>query len=113
MSTVARAHEALARTSQLINADFFDGKADEEEITAELRRTLIRVVADENNVSSASGQTALVSLVQLAAMMGFDVELRAIRVDDRGNDVGIEEPSNHKSTSRPRSGSRVRSNPST
>ena len=34
-------HLALARTSQLINSDFFDGRADEPTITEELRSTVV------------------------------------------------------------------------
>jgi hypothetical protein len=75
MTEADNAHSALARTSQLINLDFFDGLVDEDAISAELRRTLIRIVADERNLAAAAGQSALVSLVQLTAMMGVDVDV--------------------------------------
>jgi hypothetical protein len=67
--------EALARTSQLINADFFFGEADETAIVRELRSSRVRIVCDEANAASAAGQTAVVVLTQLVTMLGFDVAL--------------------------------------
>jgi hypothetical protein len=68
-------YEALARTSQLINSDFFDDRADEPRITEEFRRTVVSIVADAANVATPAGQTAVTALVACNAMMGFDVDL--------------------------------------
>jgi hypothetical protein len=71
----ATAEHALARTTQLINLDFFGGRAAESQIAAALRRTTVRIRADERNLQSPAGQTALVTLTALTAMLGVDVDL--------------------------------------
>lgn len=68
---------ALSRTMRLINQAFFDGLADESAIAAGLLATTVRLVADEANMSSRSGQAALVSAFQLIARMGIGIELIA------------------------------------
>lgn len=74
MST-EESHLALARTSQLINSDFFDDGADESTVTEELRSTVVSVVGDAANLTTPSGKTAVTALVACNAMMGFDVDL--------------------------------------
>jgi hypothetical protein len=74
-------YEALARTAQLLNVDFFGGRADEAAIVDELRATTIKIVADKRNLSSVPGQTATVALVQLLEMMGMNTDLAFPDVD--------------------------------
>jgi ThiF family len=69
--------QALSRTTRLINQAFFDACADESAITTGLLATTARLVADEANMSSRSGQAALVSAFQLIARMGIGIELIA------------------------------------
>jgi len=66
---------ALSRTTRLINQTFFDHRADESAITTGLLATTTRLVADEVNMSTRSGQAALVSAFQLVARMGIGIEL--------------------------------------
>jgi hypothetical protein len=68
---------ALSRTTRLINQTFFDAHADESAITTGLLATTTRLVADEVNMSTRSGQAALVSTFQLIARMGIGIELIA------------------------------------
>jgi hypothetical protein len=68
---------ALSRTTRLINQAYFDGVADEAAITRGLLATTVRLVADEANMVSRSGQAALVSAFQLIARMGIGIELIA------------------------------------
>lgn len=66
---------ALARTTSLINEEYFGGAADPDAIAAGLLRTTVRLVADESNAASLAGQAALVTAFQLIARMGIGVEL--------------------------------------
>jgi ThiF family len=66
---------ALARTTRLINEEYFGGAADTDAIAAGLLRTTVRLVADEKNASTLAGQAALVTAFQLTARMGIGVEL--------------------------------------
>jgi hypothetical protein len=75
LSGEATAARALARTTQLINLDFFDGAADGPEIADALRRTRVRIRADGANLDCAAAQTAIVTLTALVAMLGADIEL--------------------------------------
>ena len=73
-------NEALARTVLLITNDVFgkahgDDQVLERDIIAGLRATTIRIVADELNLSSHSGQSCVVTLAGLTAMMGIRVTL--------------------------------------
>ncbi len=66
---------ALARSARLINEQYFAGEAEEDAIVAGLMATTIRLVADEQNMSSIGGQAALVTAFQLIARTGLGVEL--------------------------------------
>jgi hypothetical protein len=72
--------EALARTVLLITNDVFNKVRGEDpglerDILAGLRATTIRIVADDLNLSSHSGQSCVVALAGLIAMMGIRVTL--------------------------------------
>jgi len=71
---------AGSRTSRLINLVFFDGRADDAMISAGLRATRVRLIADANNLKSRAGQAALVTAFQLIARMGISIELLAADV---------------------------------
>jgi hypothetical protein len=73
MST--RTHEALSRTSRLINEQFFGGRADEERISAALPQLTVAITADAANAQGAASQTAIVTLATLVARMGMAVEI--------------------------------------
>ena len=66
---------ALARTTRLLNEQYFGGNADPDAIAAGLLRTTIRLIADEKNASTVAGQAALVTAFQLTTRMGISVEL--------------------------------------
>ena len=66
---------ALARTTGLINEQFFDGNVDERAIVDGLMATTVRLIADERNMSCSAGQAALVTAFQLIARMGIGIEL--------------------------------------
>ncbi len=69
------AHEALARTTLLINREFFAGEADEKAIADALLESSVRIAADEANVSTLAGQTCIATVALLCARMGLSVEL--------------------------------------
>ena len=74
------ADEALARTVLLIANDVFNKEKGEDpglerDILAGLHTTSIRIVADDLNLSSHSGQSCVVALAGLTAMMGIRVTL--------------------------------------
>lgn len=71
---------ALARTTQLIADDIFGCKPGEDPaleaaIVQGLQSTTVRLCADQANLQSPAGQTALVALFGLLAMMGIGIEL--------------------------------------
>jgi hypothetical protein len=66
---------ALARTTRLINEEYFGGAADADAIAHGLLLTTVRLVADEKNASTLAGQAALVTAFQLIARMGIGVEV--------------------------------------
>lgn len=71
---------ALARTVQLIAADIIGAPPDQEyrveqSILQGLRDTTVRIVADEENLATAAGQTALATLFGLVAMIGISIDL--------------------------------------
>lgn len=72
--TDARTHLALSRTSRLINAQFFAGRAEEARISNALPKLVVAVKADARNSGSPSAQTAIVTLVSLLARMGLSVQ---------------------------------------
>ena len=71
---------ALARTVQLIGTDVFGTMAGtdaglDNAIVEGLTSTTVRLVANQANLSSHAGQTALVSLFSLIAMMGIGIDI--------------------------------------
>jgi hypothetical protein len=72
--TDTRTHLALSRTSRLINAQFFAGRAEEAHISSALPNLVVSVKADARNSGSPSAQTAIVTLVSLLARMGLAVQ---------------------------------------
>lgn len=80
MANVVGADEALARTVLLITNDVFNKARGEDpglerDILEGLRATTVRIVADDINLSSHSGQSCVVALAGLIAMMGIRVTL--------------------------------------
>lgn len=80
---------ALARTVQLIGTDVFGTVPGtdpglEGAIVEGLTSTTVGLVADEANLSSHAGQTALVSLFALVAMMGIGIDLDIPETDVLG-----------------------------
>lgn len=73
-------HEALTRTTLLLNREFFDGRADEHQIADALLASTVRLVADRGSLASRAGQGALVSAVMLVVRLGISVELVAPNV---------------------------------
>lgn len=69
------ANEVLDRTTLLINNDFFHGELHVDDIINGLMSTTIRIIGDEENLSTASGQAALVTMCTLAARMGLGLEV--------------------------------------
>jgi hypothetical protein len=68
--------DALARTTLLLNEEWFGGEADEDTIADALLASTVRLVADERALSSRAGQTALVTSFMLTARLGIGIELR-------------------------------------
>src|SRR5258707_6142151 len=66
---------ALARTTRLINEEYFGGAADTEAIASGLLGTTVRLAADEKNTSTLAGQAALVTAFQLTTRLGIGIEL--------------------------------------
>lgn len=84
MSTPAS--RALARTVQLLADDAFDHRLGEDPalegaIVQGLQSTTVRLHADRANLESAAGQTALVTLTGLLAMMGIGIDLDIPEID--------------------------------
>lgn len=76
-TATATAADALARTTRLINQQIFDGHADENAIAAGLTGTTVRLIANEQNLTSRAGQAALATTFQLIARTGIGIELLA------------------------------------
>jgi hypothetical protein len=70
-----RTHEALSRTSHLINLQFFGGLADERALSAALTTLTARIVCDEANATTTNCQNLVVTLALLLARSGISVEL--------------------------------------
>ena len=66
---------ALDRTARLINSDLFAGEVSTDQIIDGLEATTILLRADEANLSSPTGQTALCALFGQIAMMGIGIDL--------------------------------------
>ncbi len=76
-----RPDNPLSRTTRLINQEFFSASANEAAIAAGLAATTIRLIADDANMSSRSGQAALVTSWQLIARTGIKIDLLAPEAD--------------------------------
>jgi hypothetical protein len=66
---------ALDRTARLIRMDLFAGEVSISKITDGLQRTTVLIRADEANLSSPNGQTALCAMFGQIAMMGIGISL--------------------------------------
>ena len=73
-------HEALARTTLLLNREFFSGEADERVLADALIATTVRLQADEASLTSRAGQAAFVTAFLLTARLGIGIELDAPNV---------------------------------
>lgn len=67
-------YQALARTALLIEVDIFPG-TDHEVIIDGLRATTARIISNRANITSPAGQTVLVTLYALLAMLGLQIDL--------------------------------------
>ncbi len=76
-----KADDPLSRTTRLINQEFFNASADEDAIAVGLAATTIRLIADDANMSSRSGQASLVTSWQLIARTGIKIDLLAPEVN--------------------------------
>ena len=54
-------HDALARTTLLLNEEWFAGEADERAIADALLASTVRIVGDADSLSCRAGQTALIT----------------------------------------------------
>jgi hypothetical protein len=72
--------EALARTTLLINREFFGGSADESAIADALLGCCVRLRTDEQMLSTRAGQSALVTAFSLVARLGIGIELDVANV---------------------------------
>jgi hypothetical protein len=90
------AAEALARTVQLIADDVFDRQLGDDPvleaaIVQGLQSTTVRLRADRANLASTAGQTALVTLFGLLAMMGIGIDLDIPETDILGSQPPLQE----------------------
>jgi hypothetical protein len=69
------ANDVLDRTTLLINSDFFHRELRGDDIVHGLMSTTIRIIGDEESLSTAAGQAALVTMCTLAARMGLGLEV--------------------------------------
>lgn len=82
MSSHEQSHrEALARTTLLIDEEWFGGEADHEAIADALLVSTVRITADAASVSCRAGQTALITAFLLIARMGIGIELDVPNVE--------------------------------
>ena len=73
-------YEALARTTLLLNQEWFDGHADESAIADALLGSTVRLAASAESLSCRAGQTAFVTAFLLTARLGIGIELIAPNV---------------------------------
>jgi hypothetical protein len=66
---------ALDRTARLISMDMFAGKVSASQVIDGLLGTTVLLRADQPNLSSPNGQTALCTLFSQIAMMGIGIDL--------------------------------------
>ncbi len=76
--------QALDRMVRLVRDAVLDVVTDDE-IIGRFQRTRVRCIADEANVASAAGQSALVTLVSLIARMGVQVAIDVPDVEILGS----------------------------
>ena len=69
------AADALARTSRMLNEQFFGGRVEPAKIGAALPRLRVAIGCDATNAESENGQQVLINLALLVARMGIRVEL--------------------------------------
>jgi hypothetical protein len=80
------AHDALARTAQLLRMDVFgNDPARDGTIVDGLRATTVRLVGDRRNLTSYAGQTAFITLHNLIAMLGVQIEINVPAVEIIGH----------------------------
>ena len=73
-------YDALARTTLLLNREWFAGQADEPAIADALVASTVRFEADADALSCRAGQTAFVTAFALTARLGIGIELLAPNV---------------------------------
>lgn len=73
-------YDALARTTLLLNREWFAGEADERLIVDALLASTVRFAADAESLSCRAGQAAIVTAFVLTARLGIGIELVAPNV---------------------------------
>jgi molybdopterin/thiamine biosynthesis adenylyltransferase len=78
-------YDALARTTLLLNQEWFSGEADDETIADALLASTVRLVGEAESMRSRAGQTALVTAFMLIARLGIGIEVQVpdVAVIDR------------------------------
>lgn len=71
---------ALARTTLLINREFFAGDADESLVADALLSSCVRLRADQRTLNSRAGQSALITAFSMVARLGIGIELDVANV---------------------------------
>ncbi|HTZ87263.1 MAG TPA: hypothetical protein VMB05_11410 [Solirubrobacteraceae bacterium] len=74
-------YDALARTTLLIDEEWFGGEADCAAIADALLASTVRITADTDSLSTRAGQTTLITAFMLIARMGIGIELAIANVD--------------------------------
>jgi hypothetical protein len=72
--------DALARTTLLINREFFGDNADESLIADALLGSCVRLRADQQALETRAGQSALVTAFSMVARLGIGIELDVANV---------------------------------
>jgi hypothetical protein len=73
-------YAALARTTLLLNREWFAGEADERAIADALVSSTVRFTSDTESLSCRAGQAAIVTAFMLTARLGIGIELVAPNV---------------------------------
>jgi molybdopterin/thiamine biosynthesis adenylyltransferase len=73
--------QALARTTLLIDQEWFGGEADRDAIADALLSGTVRISADTESMSCRAGQAALLTAFMLIARMGIGIELDVPNVE--------------------------------
>lgn len=77
---MTKGEHALDRSARLIAGDIFQNSISNDDVIAGLLGTTARIFADEVNLDTPNGQTALVTLFTQLSMMGISVDLSIPRV---------------------------------